>query len=46
MKKFQRPEWEFDFGHFRGAKGAKIKKLFEIKSKLSYELKLIVAKLF
>ena len=30
----------FDFGLFRGTRGAKIKKLFEIKSKLSYTLKL------
>ena len=36
----------FDFDHFRGARGAKLKRLFEIKSKLSYKLKLIVAKLF
>ena len=34
-----------DFGHFRGARGTKIKKLVE-KSKLSYKLKLIVSKLF
>ena len=27
--KYQRPEWGFDFGHFRGARGAKIKKLIE-----------------
>ena len=34
--------------HFRGARGggAKIKKSFEKKSKLSYKLKLIVSKLF
>ena len=36
----------FDFGHFRGTRGAKFKKLFETKSKLSYKLKLIVSKLF
>ena len=35
-----------DFGHFRGARGTKIKKLVEQKSKLSYKLKLIVSKLF
>ena len=35
-----------DFDQFRGARGAKIKKLFEKKSKLSYKLKLIVSKLF
>ena len=30
----------FDFGLFRGTRGAKIKILFEKKSKLSYKLKL------
>ena len=34
------------FSHFRGATGAKIKKLFEKKSKLSYIIELIVSKLF
>ena len=36
----------FYFGHFRGTKGAKFKKLFETKSKLSYKLTFIVSKLF
>ena len=37
----------FDFGLFRGAGvGAIIKKIFELKSQLSYKLKFIVAKLF
>ena len=35
----------FDFDHFRGASGAKIKELIEKKSKLSYKLKLIVTNL-
>ena len=34
------------FSHFRGATGAKIKKLFEKKLKLSYIIELIVSKLF
>ena len=34
-----------NYGHFRGTKGTKIKKLVEKKSKLSYKLKLIVSKL-
>ena len=34
------------FCHFRGARGTKIKKLVEKKSKLSYKLKLIVSKMF
>ena len=37
---------EVDFGHLRGARGTKIKKLVEKKPKLSYKLKLIVSKLF
>ena len=36
----------FDFGHFRGASGVKIKNLFEKMTKLSCKLKLIVSKLF
>ena len=36
----------FDFDHFRGARGAKFRKLFGKKSKVSYKLKLIVSKLF
>ena len=34
------------FSHFRGTTGAKIKKLFEKKSKLFYIIELIVSKLF
>ena len=43
---YQRPQWGFDFDHFRGARGAKIRKLFGKKSELSYKLNLIVSKLF
>ena len=43
---FSEAQWGFDFDPFSGARGAKIKKLFEKKSKLSYKLKQIVSKLF
>ena len=36
----------FDFGHFRGPRGPKLRNNLKKKSKLSCKLKLIVSKLF
>ena len=45
-KYYQRPQWGFEFIHFSGAMGAKIKKLFEKSQSSLTNLVFIVSKLF